>query len=347
MDLTRDQVLELLAAHALDAVDGEEWAAIEDALARDRSLAAAADHLREVAGWLGATEATPPPVGTRERLLERAFARRPPRLPTVEPAHPVDAFVAQVDELAVLLDDLHDEEWQLLTVTGWHVQGLVAHLVAVERYTGSLLGVGDYRPPAGLEGDHRGMTEPEVEAHRGHAPSETVAAWRDAAGAVVAAVRRLEGADLERQVSFHGLELALGSLLTARVFELWTHADDIRAATGRPSRPPDPHRLALMTALAVRSLPLGLLLVGLDRSGRTARIVLTGEGGGTWVQPLGHGETASEDVAAAADVVLVTDAVEFCRLFAQRRVPDELDVDVTGDEALAADILVGAQVFAA
>jgi hypothetical protein len=131
------------------------------------------------------------------------------------------------------------------------------------------------------------------------------------------------------------------------VFELWTHADDIRGATGRPLRAPDPHRLALMTALAVRSLPLGLLIAGYDRAGRTARVVLTGEGGGTWVQPLGLGEDVSDEVAVATDVVLVTDAVEFCRLFSQRRVPEELDVDITGDEALAADILVGAQVFAA
>ena len=42
---------------------------------------------------------------------------------------------------------------------------------------------------------------------------------------------------------------------------------------------------------------------------------------------------------AAASVAIVTDAVGFCRLAANRVTPAELDVSVTGDPARAATVL--------
>ncbi|HUO49864.1 MAG TPA: hypothetical protein VMU09_13625, partial [Acidimicrobiales bacterium] len=42
-----------------------------------------------------------------------------------------------------------------------------------------------------------------------------------------------------------------------------------------------------------------------------------------------------------ADVRIVVDAVDFCRLFANRMDPRVLEVDVAGDAALASDLLVG------
>jgi hypothetical protein len=88
-----------------------------------------------------------------------------------------------------------------------------------------------------------------------------------------------------------------------------------------------------------------MALAGRPAEGRTARIVLTGPGGGTWVQPLGLGEEAA--AGGEVDVVVEADAVEFCRLAAKRLDPDDLPHRASGDGDLLADVLVGARVFAA
>ena len=46
---------------------------------------------------------------------------------------------------------------------------------------------------------------------------------------------------------------------------------------------PDPQHLALMSDLAGRTLSMALGLVQRTRDGKTARLVLTGDGGGEWL----------------------------------------------------------------
>ena len=54
---------ELLGAYALDACDDDEVAAVEALIAHDLDARHEADRLREVASWLGATEALAPSAG--------------------------------------------------------------------------------------------------------------------------------------------------------------------------------------------------------------------------------------------------------------------------------------------
>jgi hypothetical protein len=105
---------------------------------------------------------------------------------------------------------------------------------------------------------------------------------------------------------------------------------------------PEESRLSLMTAAAVGALPIGMLLTGREPRGRSVRIVLTGAGGGAWVQSL---ELAG--LAGEPDLTIVADAVEFCRVAAKRRHPAEIDVTVVGDHDLASEVLGAAAVFAA
>src|SRR5450432_648151 len=58
---------------------------------------------------------------------------------------------------------------------------------------------------------------------------------------------------------------------------------------------------------------------------RAVRLVLTGPGGGTWDVTVGGSPPAT------ASVAIVTDAVGFCRLAANRIASADLDVSVTGD----------------
>jgi hypothetical protein len=134
----------------------------------------------------------------------------------------------------------------------------------------------------------------------------------------------------------HGLRLPVDALLVVRAFELWTHENDIRQAVRWVPSVPDPSTLRLMTDLAARLLPHAgaALLEPVD-----VRLVLTGPGGGTWDVTMGP-------PPAAASVAIVTDAVGFCRLAANRVTPADLDVSVTGDSARAAAVLAAATTLA-
>ncbi len=75
-ELSETEVEELLGAYALDACEPDETAAIEAVLARRPDLAREAERLSSVAAWLGAAEAAEPPGRMRDRVLDRARARR-------------------------------------------------------------------------------------------------------------------------------------------------------------------------------------------------------------------------------------------------------------------------------
>ena len=121
------------------------------------------------------------------------------------------------------------------------------------------------------------------------------------------------------------LDTRVTTALTVRVFEIWTHIEDLCRTLRRDPPQLDAARLHLMSHAAVHAIPLGMLLGNIDGGQHTARIVLTGRGGGVWDQPLQLGLEAGEP-----SVTIVADAVEFCRLAAQRIAPADLDAEVDG-----------------
>jgi uncharacterized protein (TIGR03083 family) len=271
------------------------------------------------------------------RPAGRPYATEPLTVAPVEQA--ISVFRRQVDALDAALDDIRASAWDTMTDAAWTVHELLAHLVTVEEYLGSVLGLWDYDVPEGTEADHRAMTELAIERRALDAPAITVGAWR-------ARVRQLfdaigDGSKLPPDVRFHGLPMSPRNVFVTRAFEVWTHHDDIRRALGRPLTEPPAADIRLMSSLAVRSTPLGLALAGHDHGDRTVRVVLTGDGGGTWV--IGYGTNPPPD----PDTTFIVDAVEFCRMAAQRLSIDALAIDVDGDRAFADDVCVGAQVFAA
>lgn len=100
-----------------------------------------------------------------------------------------------------------------------------------------------------------------------------------------------------------------------------------------------------MTNAAVGALPLGMLLAELPSMGRAVRVVLTGAGGGSWIQTLELG--LADDHGIAPSATLLTDAVAFCRVAAKRMGAGELEFRAISDAGLVDDVLVAAAVFAA
>jgi len=100
--------------------------------------------------------------------------------------------------------------------------------------------------------------------------------------------------------------------------------------------------LRLMSDLAARMLPYAAARMGLHPV--DVHLVLTGPGGGTWDVAVGPGEGGPGE--GGQDVAIVTDAVGFCRLAANRATPADLDLHVTGDPGRAADVLAAASTLA-
>jgi uncharacterized protein (TIGR03083 family) len=280
-----------------------------------------------------------PPSALRSRVLDAVVsARRPGRdVGAGAPITAVEAYRRTMASFDRVLSELTDAEWHLHVLRDLDIQGLVGHLIGVERQLHSALGM---EPGVAIGPDHVASTQADALAQAGRPTSETHADWLDLTAATVTHVAVLARADLERPITLHNYTVPVERMLIVRSFETWTHEEDIRRATGRPLAAPDADRLRLMTQLAVAALPAGLEHIGRPKPGRTARIVLTGPGGGTWQASL------DRTLPGATDVRVIADATSFCRLVANRLTSTTIDVDVTGDENLAADLLAGAQALA-
>ena len=97
-----------------------------------------------------------------------------------------------------------------------------------------------------------------------------------------------------------------------------------------------------MAELAVHTLPLALAARGYSYAGRTARVVMSGPGGGDWTIACDGAET----VGAQPDVVLRVPVVEFCRRFADRLTVDDVPFEAEGDADLGRALVDAAPAFA-
>ena len=284
------------------------------------------------------TSAHEPPVlpgGLRERVIAASRQARAAgsSLPEAPRITPVEAFSRAAAAFSGLLGDLTGDDWHRPALRGLDVQGLVGHLIGVEHDMHRCL-AGD--PEVG-RADHVAATQPAATGQAQRSPAQTRAQWRQAAGQTIELLTA--AGDMEAKAALHGMRLTLGALLVARAFELWTHENDIRAATGRPSSVPNLATLHLMTGLATRLLPAVVARSGY-REPTALRLVLTGPGGGTWDLRLG------DQAADPAPVRIVAGTVEFCRLAANRITPADLAAHVTGDPGRAAAVLTAAPALA-
>jgi uncharacterized protein (TIGR03083 family) len=274
------------------------------------------------------------PVDLRDRVIAAALrargaGRAEPAAPEISPA---EAFRRAAAAFHGTLRELRDDQWRTPALRGLDVRGLVGHLTGVEEDMQRCL-AGD---PAVAAAGHVESTQAAADRQAGRPPDQTRVEWRSAADRTIALTR---GRDPRAEVAVHGMRLPLDLLLVIRAFELWVHENDIRAAVGSPPSAPDASTLTLMTSAAVRLLPLVAARTGLDEP-TNVHLVLTGPGGGTWDISLGR------TAPAPAAVAIVTDALGFCRLAANRATPASLDAHVTGDPDRAAAVLAAATALA-
>ena len=286
------------------------------------------------------------PMGLRERvmaasLLARGVGRPVPDVPEISAD---DVLARAADAFYGLLGALSGDGWKTEALRGLDVQGLVGHLIGVEHDTHRAL-AGD---PAVAGAEHVASTQDWAVRQEGRSPALTRDEWRRAADRTLelarAADRDPAAGGRTARLAMHGIVLPLDDLLVVRAFELWVHDNDIRRAVGLPPSVPDPPVLHLMSDLAARMLPYAAARMGLHPV--DVHLVLTGPGGGTWDVALGQGAGGQAGGAGQKGVAIVTDAVGFCRLAANRTTPAELGPHITGDQSRAVSVLAAASTLA-
>jgi uncharacterized protein (TIGR03083 family) len=292
------------------------------------------------------------PAGLRERVMTASLLARGAGqpVPAVPPISGAEAFGRAADAFYELLAGLDEQDWARPALRGLDVQGLTGHLIGVEEDMQRSL-AGD---PAVAGADHVESTQDSAIRQASRSPALTMRDWRLAADRTLAEARSAgTGAGTEAdggqdgRIAVHGMRLPLDDLLVVRAFELWVHENDIRRCAGLAPSVPDPPVLRLMSDLAARMLPYAAARTGL-RERVDVHLVLTGPGGGTWDVTVGQPPEGQEpdEQGPGHDVAIVTDAVGFCRLAANRTTPAELGPHVTGDAGRAAEVLAATSALA-
>ncbi|MBO3745882.1 hypothetical protein J5X84_07355 [Streptosporangiaceae bacterium NEAU-GS5] len=242
----------------------------------------------EISGPVGSP--APPPAALRASTLATAIARRAPAAPEVIALSV--PYATQVALLDGILHGLRGSDWEARAARHGTIRGVITHLTASDQTVATAAGVT-------VIGD----------------------GWRAGASSLLHGLSGADRALLGRQVPLVGrkpVERPLREAMIQRLFETWTHTDDVLAALGRPPQPPPPEHLRMIAGFIAALLPVAL--PGM----RPARLVLSGVGE-LAVQP---GEP---------EVVITADAVDFCRYVAGR-VPELLH-SVEGDDQAARAIL--------
>jgi uncharacterized protein (TIGR03083 family) len=342
MDVTRNEFQDLVGAYALDACDPEEAAAIDAFIAENADAAAEAERLRDAAAWLGAIGALNPPVALRDRLLAAAAEY-------VDPLPPVEALRRETDRFESLLDSLTPADLDVETFNGLTVRDLVAHVAIVDEAFVGESGVSEIGTPGtwpfiGADAVTQ-MTAAELPATADWSFEQICDRWRTARQALV---------DLDAQIPADAKlgGYSLKSALVIRAFETWTHHHDITTVLGRVEEPVAAPVMRTMAELAIQTLPIALAARGYEYPGRTARVVLSGPGGGDWTIACTAGEAAptaalgTAGLGTAPDVVLRAPVEEFCRRFADRLVVDAVPFEADGDADLGRALVDAAPAFA-
>jgi uncharacterized protein (TIGR03083 family) len=299
MDREHEHDHEAQAAWAL-AATSDEAGQILTTLNGCDDCAAEATMLRDAVDWLGSAQPVRPPARLREAVLASARASRRTSSPGSLPAL---AYATQVEALDALLAGLSPVDWRTAVPRHGNVRELIAHLTANDQLVAADLGLPEPR-----------RTDRHVRQ-----------IWRDSATMVLEKAPADAADPLDRPVRLAGRYQAVRPLrdgLVQRAFETWTHADDVRSVLELPSRPPPADHVRLIAELGVRLVPTALAAHGC--ADWPVRLVLRGAGGGTWELP------PQRDPAAQPAVTITCDVVEFCRLLAGRRTPQEFAAVATG-----------------
>jgi uncharacterized protein (TIGR03084 family) len=239
----------------------------------------------------------------------------------------VAAVGEQHAELAGLLDGLDEPGWQLPTPScpGWTIADAVLHLAQTDELAIASVR-GDFG--AGFSELFRGESsasnvdeaaEVMVVAERGTSGAEVGARWQASADEMR---NRFAKSDPHARVQWVSGELSARTLATTRLSEAWIHTGDVAEALGVELAPSD--RLWHIARLAWRTVPYAFA-----RAGRTGPTAVAFE----LRAPSGEAWDFIPDVEPST--VIRGDAIDLCRVAAQRAEPSDTGLRGAGPDAEA------------
>jgi uncharacterized protein (TIGR03083 family) len=257
------------------------------------------------------------PSNDASAVMMAAFAARPAQTMQHPPAdNEAAGFARAINDVHHTITLISPDDWGRPAVNGLSVGELVGHLIGTQLLMADELGLGD---PISSSTDHIESTRPAISAGAASLPDAAAAEFRRISTVLTNHLLQLDDVGLAVQSRFGTIAADIRFLLVVRVFELWTHDNDLRRAVGLDRVEPDADRLWMMT----RTVMPVVGRIGGDR----LRIVLTGAGGGVW-------QASRDEIAEIA-----LDATAFCRRVANRVSLEDLDADISGDGAVAHELL--------
>jgi hypothetical protein len=219
------------------------------------------------------------------------------------------------------------------------VHDVAAHIAANESLLADHLGV----PVPGVtetEQDNVGRTAAAQARHRDLPPAAAVGELEAAAEAVDSEVRARGEARLDERVEWWDGPTALRIALLVRAFETWTHADDVRRATGRAMVAPPATSLLTMSFAACGFVPSFLAAREVHHPGRVVRFRFDDLGPeAVWDVDLGTIGGIRPAGDAPVDTEIAMSGLAFCRSVSARPPGGTHEYTATGDPGLAAAVV--------
>jgi uncharacterized protein (TIGR03083 family) len=241
------------------------------------------------------------------------------------------AWRQTLESILTLGHALSDPEWSSPTeCPKWTVKDVYAHLIGGERW----MAAGHPQPE-----DHQAWAAEPVQARREATPPEILDELREVYEQRQVQVER-DGVDPASPAHLPtGAAVTLETLLRSRVFDVWTHEQDIRRAVDRPGNLASA-AAALTGEWLVAALPRIVAKDAKAPPGSTVRLSTTGELAmdvAVAVDRSGRGRLVAPGRSAQAHLTLRWES--YTRLSAGRGGATDHDVRVTGDRALADRVL--------
>lgn len=241
------------------------------------------------------------------------------------------AWRQTLESVLTLGHALSDPDWSSPTeCPKWTVKDVYAHLIGGERW----MTEGHPRPD-----DYQAWAAEPVLARRDAPP---VAILEELRKVYEQRLVQVERGPIDPAAPAHlptGEAVPLETLLRTRVFDVWTHEQDVRRAVERPGNLASP-AAALTGELLVGVLPRIVAKDAKAAPGATVRLTTTGEVGidmAVVVDRSGRGRIVAPSRSAQSHLTMRWEA--YTRLSAGRGSRTDHDVRVTGDRALGERVL--------